>query len=119
PTSAAVNISGWKVQYRSAAGAGYTVAIATVGTGVTLAAHGFYLLTGAAYSLAASVPGDQAFTNGLAAAGGHLRIGPPAMGTALVDTNVVDTVGWGTAAGPEGGMAAPAPTTTGSAERKA
>jgi hypothetical protein len=98
----AVDASGFKVAYRSAAGTSDTV-LATLPAGTTIAGHGFYLLGGAGY--AGSHAADQSFSAGLAATGG---------GVGLRDTTgaLVDSVAWGTATNAfvEGTVAAAPPT---------
>jgi hypothetical protein len=101
--TAAADVGGWKVVYRSAAGTSDT-ALATIPNGTTLAVGGFYLLGGAGYA-GAHTP-NQSFTAGLAATGG---------GVAIRDTAgaLVDSVGWGTATNAfvEGTAASASPTT--------
>jgi hypothetical protein len=101
--SATIDIGGWKVVYRSASGTSDTT-LATIPSGTTLAAGGFYLLGGGAYTGAAAP--DQSFSAGLAATGG---------GVGVRDTPgaLVDSVGWGTAANVlvEGSPAAAPPST--------
>ena len=83
----AADISGFKLAYRSAAGTS-DVTLATVPTGTTLAAGGFYLLGGSGYA-GARAP-DQSFSAAIAATGG---------GVALRDAGgaIVDSVGYGDA----------------------
>jgi hypothetical protein len=83
----AVDVSGWKVVYRSAAGTSDTT-IATIPAGTSIPAGGFYLLGGSGYA-GAAVP-DQPFATGLAAAGGGIGVRDTAGA-------LVDSVGWGTA----------------------
>jgi hypothetical protein len=101
--TAAVDIGGWKIVYRSAAGTSDTT-LATIPTGTTLAAGGFYLLGGSAYAGAATP--DQSFSAGLAATGG-------AVGVRDTSGTLIDGVGWGTAANAlvEGAPAAAPPAT--------
>ena len=91
-----------------------------------LPARRYYLMTSvrnasAGTGFTGSMASDLAATTALGFNGtaGHVRIGP-ALSTAPVDPATVDTVGWGTAAGPEG---MPTPIATGgplvSLERKA
>ncbi len=102
--SAAADLSGWKLVYRSASGTSDTV-LATIPDGTTLAAGGFYLFGGSGYS--GPPAADQTFSAGLAATGG---------GVGLRDASgaLVDSVGWGssTANGLVEGTPAPAPPTT-------
>ena len=97
------DVGGWKLVYRSASGTSDTT-LATVPTGTTLAAGGFYLFGGSAYAGARAA--DQSFGTGLASTGG---------GVAVRDANavLVDSAGWGTAANAYvEGTVAPAPPTT-------
>ena len=112
PTSSAISLSGWKMQYSSASGSAYADK-ATLSAGASIPAHGFFLLAASVGYTGTTTP-DATFANGLAAAGGHVRF----LDASAVE---VDRVGWGTAVAPEGGsgFAAPAPTTSASIERKA
>jgi lamin tail-like protein/collagen triple helix repeat protein len=85
--SAAVDIGGFRLAYRSSAGTS-DVTLATVPTGTTVAAGAFYLFGGSAY--AGTRPPDQSFSATLAAPGG---------GVALRDSAgaIVDSVGYGEA----------------------
>jgi hypothetical protein len=85
--SGAADIGGFRLAYRSAAGAS-DVTLATVPAGTTLAAGGFYLLGGSAY--AGARPPDQSFSTALAATGGGLAIRDSAGA-------IVDSVGYGDA----------------------
>src|SRR2546423_1416658 len=67
--TAAADLSGYKLVYRSAAGTS-DVSLATIPSGTALAAGGFYLFGGSAY--AGSPPPDQSFSTGLAPTGGGL-----------------------------------------------
>ena len=100
---AAADVGGWKLVYRSSSGTSDTT-LATIPTGTTIAAGGFYLFGGSAYAGARAA--DQPFATGLAAAGGAV---------AVRDANavVVDAAGWGTAANAyvEGTVASAPPTT--------
>ncbi len=118
PTANAIDLSGWKLQYKSATGSSYSDR-ATLSAGATIAAHGFYLITppiNATTGYAGTVTPDlasAAWTTGLSDAGGHVHI---------IDASSVevDRVGWGTANAPEGGSVAPTMTVgTVSIERKA
>lgn len=89
--------------YRSAAGTSDTT-LATLPTGTTIAAGGFYLLGGSAY--AGSHTPNQSFTASLAATGG-------AVGVRDASGTLVDGAGWGTATNAiVEGTAATAPPTT-------
>jgi hypothetical protein len=85
--SAAADLSGYKLVYRSASGTS-DVSLATIPSGTTLAAGSFYLFGGSAY--AGSPPPDQSFSTGLASTGG---------GLALRDASgaIVDSLGYGNA----------------------
>jgi len=132
-----VPIGGWRLQYRSATGATYSSTFATIPSGKAIQSHGYYLVvSGGDAGYLGGAGADQVCTTGagaptpmgLAAAGGHVRLGLPGLGSALNlpdggrDPLVADVLGWGTAAGPEG---SPAPVANwannnmGSLERKA
>jgi hypothetical protein len=83
----AADVGDWKIVYRSASGTTDTT-LATIPTGTTIAAGGFYLAGGSAYG-GVALP-DQSFFTGLAATGGGLGV-RDASGT------LVDSVGYGTA----------------------
>jgi Lamin Tail Domain/Collagen triple helix repeat (20 copies) len=85
--ASAADISGFRVAYRSSAGTS-DITLATVPTGTTLAAGGFYLLGGSGY-LGSHAP-DQTFSASLAAGGGGLAV-RDATGT------ILDSVGYGDA----------------------
>jgi hypothetical protein len=85
--STAVDVSGFKVAYRSAAGTSDTT-LATIPAGTTIPVGGFYLLAGSGY-LGSHVP-DQTFSASLAATGGGLAV-RDASGT------ILDSVGYGEA----------------------
>jgi len=101
--TAAADVSGWKLAYRSAAGTSDT-SLGTIPAGTTIPAGGYYLFGGSAY--AGSPAADQSFSFGLAATGGGV-------GLRNADGTLVDSVGYGTATNAfvEGSaMAAPATT---------
>lgn len=85
--SSSVDLSGYKLVYRSSAGTS-DVTLGTIPSGTTLAAGGFYLFGGSAY--AGSATPDQSFSTSLAATGG---------GVALRDAGgaIVDSMGYGDA----------------------
>ena len=101
--TAAADLSGWKLVYRSAAGTS-DVVLATVADGTSLAPGGFFLFGGAAY--AGGPAADQSFSASVAATGGGVGL-RDATGT------LVDSVGWGTATNAfvEGTVATAPPTT--------
>ncbi|MBN8469978.1 lamin tail domain-containing protein [Corallococcus exiguus] len=125
PTSADVDMSGWKLQYRAAGATSKYGQTFTLPAGAVIKAHGYYLLVGAGYPTDAAVKEDTKYgfnSSASVTAGGHVRIGTAALGEADVDANAIDTLGYGTGAAPEGGAghAAPAhPASGGSLERKA
>jgi hypothetical protein len=85
--SAAVDLSGWKLVYRSAAGTS-DVSLGTLPDGTTLAAGAFLLFGGSGY--AGAHPADRSFSTSIASAGGGLGLRDP-------DGILVDSVAWGTA----------------------
>jgi hypothetical protein len=99
----AVDVGGWKVVYRSAAGTSDTTLV-TIPAGTTIAPGGFYLVGGSDY--AGSATPDQSFSPGLAATGGSVGVRDTAGA-------LVDGVGWGTASNAlvEGSPAAAPPAT--------
>jgi len=116
PTSSAIDLSGWKLQYKAASSTIWNDR-AVLPANSSIPAHGFFLITNQSY-----VPGPVAdYSSGLWASGtgmadnGHERI----LDASSVE---VDKVGWGSAIDPEGGSAAPNHGTTAngnSVERKA
>ena len=101
--TSAADVGGWKVVYRSAAGTN-DVTLATIATGTTIPAGGFYLLGGSAYAGAHAA--DQSFTASIAATGG-------AVGIRDSTGALLDGAGWGTATNAlvEGTAAAAPPAT--------
>jgi hypothetical protein len=101
--TSAVDVSGYKVVYRSAAGTSDTT-LATLPTDTSLAAGAFYLLGGSGYAGAAAA--DQSFGTAIAAGGGSV-------GVRTSTGTLVDAVAYGTAANGLGeGQPAGAPPTT-------
>jgi hypothetical protein len=94
--AAAANVSGWQLQYTSAAAgrSGTTVTtLATLPSGTSIAPGGYYLIGGAGYASAGTSPPDnqsftQASTTELSRTGG---------GVAIADSSgfVVDSLGYG------------------------
>ena len=85
--TAAADVSGWKLAYRSAAGTSDT-SLGTIPAGTTIPAGGYYLFGGSAY--AGTPAADQSFSTGIAATGGGL-------GLRNADGTLVDSVGYGPA----------------------
>jgi hypothetical protein len=83
----AVDLSGYKVVYRSAAGTS-DVSLGTLPDGTTLAAGAFMLFGGSGY--AGAHPADRAFSTSLSSSGGGLGLRDPS-------GILVDSVAWGTA----------------------
>ena len=101
--SAAADVGGYKLVYRSAGGS-TDIVLATVPTGTSIQAGGYYLFGGSGY--AGSPAADQSFSFGIAATGGGL-------GLRNADGALVDSVGYGTATNAfVEGSAAAAPATT-------
>jgi Lamin Tail Domain/MBG domain (YGX type) len=96
PGKASANISGWQLEYTSAAAgrSGTTITtLATLPAGTTIAPRGYYLIGGAGYASAGTQPPDnqsftQTSTTQLAKTGGGIAI---ADGTGFV----VDSLGYG------------------------
>jgi hypothetical protein len=124
PTDQEVDITGWKMQYKSATGDNYTgnftISAAAGSTTVKIAPHGYFLLGHNNYAPGAGEPApDRRFGFSLAATGGHIRIGPASLGNLPEDSNKVDKLAYGTGNSPEG-TAAPDPEAAPSSfERKA
>ena len=101
PTSSAIDLSGWKMQYKSATGSTWSDR-AALPANTSIPAHGYFLLANQSYI--GTVTPD--YSSGLWNSGtgmadnGHERI----IDAAAVQ---VDLVGWGTANAPEGGTDAP------------
>src|SRR5439155_21089984 len=116
PTGSAVDISGWKLQYKSASGTLWNDR-AILPANSSIPAHGFYLIANTSYVTGATPDYTSSlWTSGTGMAdNGHEHI----LDASSVE---VDKVGWGTAIDPEGGSAAPNHGTTAngnSVERKA
>ncbi len=112
-TNIAVDISGWKLQYKQNTGGSWSTKV-TLLSGVTIAAHSYFLF-GSSDSSYSGPARDATFTAGLAD-NGHIRI---------LDSsnNVIDTVGFNGGDAAEGGAPATNPCSTNpclqSVERKA
>ena len=100
PTSSAVDISSWKLEYKLATGGTWSNKTAGLPEGTTIAAHGFYLLASNNYS--GSITPDYTHTaNWDLADEGHVKI-------IDASSTVIDLVGYGsTADSAEGNNPAP------------
>jgi hypothetical protein len=120
PTDVEGDLSGWKLQYRSAAGPNYSGGF-TLPAGSKIPARGYFLVTWNGY--AGSVAGNASFTTSISmsATAGHVRLGLPGITTSQTDPLAVDWVGFGTAATAAEGSApvTTIPVAAGSFERKA
>jgi|GEM_PF-582338 len=121
PTLSAVDLTGWSVQYASAAGTGSWAATTLSGS---IASKGFYLIqlaAGTGGTLDLPTP-DKIGTLTLSGTTGKVllsNLATPQTGANPVNANIIDKVGYGTANGYEGTAPAPATTNTTSIERKA
>ncbi|RKH36840.1 lamin tail domain-containing protein [Corallococcus sicarius] len=123
PTDADVDISGWKVLYRTASTTSSTTAFTVLATlpTATIKAHGYFLVAATGYSTTA-VPADHLWGNtDISGATGNVRLGTASVSLDPTATDgVIDTVGFGTGRTVVEGAAAPAPAGRGgSIERKA
>ncbi|RKG63766.1 hypothetical protein D7V80_29435 [Corallococcus sp. CA054B] len=122
PTNKDVDLSGWRVSYKSATGAWDPADAVTIPEGYVILAHGYFLLGGANFTGDGMSLPDLAYTFDATASttgGGHIRVQRPVSGpggTTYVD---VDTLGFGTGDSPEGAAAPAHPAVGGSLERKA
>lgn len=88
PSDNEVDLTGWKLEYKSATGTSWTTKATLAGR---VPARGFYLLATSDY-LADLV--DQTLSSGLANTGGHIQL-------LALDATSIDLVGWGNANAPE------------------
>ncbi|HSW81343.1 MAG TPA: lamin tail domain-containing protein [Candidatus Saccharimonas sp.] len=116
PTVNNVDVTGWKIQYRSASAIGDATWItkktlacnnATPDCRVIIAANA--ALVASTYTIK-DVPA-QPLTSGFSDSGGQIRLWQPASDSGATDANVVDMLGYGNAAIAEGGTPAAAPAT--------
>ncbi|MFP2908208.1 lamin tail domain-containing protein, partial [Pyxidicoccus sp. 3LFB2] len=123
PTASTVELGGWKVQYKSATGENYLSF--SLPQAASIAPRSYYLVVADVYATD-TVPGDAtwgtafrmtASTN--STSGGHVRVGPPALGTRPNDPLAVDTVGYRYTDDAEGSSIPNYPPNGGSFERKA
>ncbi|RKH01058.1 amidohydrolase [Corallococcus sp. CA053C] len=123
PTDADVDISGWKLLYRTASTTSTTTAFTVLATlpTATIKAHGYFLVAATSYSTTA-VPADFTWGNtDISGTTGNVRLGTASVSTDPTATDgVIDTVGFGAGRTVVEGTAAPAPPGKGgSIERKA
>jgi len=119
PSSEPVDLSGWKLQYKGAAGTTYgTSNTYTIPEGKVIPAYGYFLIANGNFR--GSVTPDATHSINMSGSAGALRIGKPEVGTSLEDPNAVDTLVYGTPSAGFETKAAPAhPAAGGSLERKA
>ena len=122
PTSQAVDLSGWKIKYKSATGASVN-ATYTVQAGKIIAPYGYFLISSNG-SMSSSITPDvnSGSTISLSSTAGHLAIvrdGTPATNHPLWGGIVVDLVGYGATANAPEGSPATTPGSTGFLQRKA
>ena len=120
PTNAEVDISGWRIQYMSAAGTTYSNTY-QLPTGSKIGPRKYFLAASKSYMGSVSPDAKSSSDFALGGTNGHVRIGRSAIGAEPTDPLAVDTLGYGSAGTPEKGKPAygggfPA---GGSAERKA
>jgi hypothetical protein len=116
PTGAAVSLSGWSLQYKSATGANWVTPPFSLSGSVP--SHGYFLvIRQTAYN--GGVAGDVQWTQGLGGSGGNLAIVSNAttLGSSCTGSNLVDRVAWGSGNCPEG-SAVSAPSVNNSIQRK-
>lgn len=104
----AIDLSGWSLQYKSAAGNDWLSRATLSGQ---IEPRGYYLVGSQIYSATANLTKSL----GLASGGGHIRLLAP-IGAEL-SLSINDTLGWGSADSPEG-HAAPAPDASQSLKRR-
>ncbi|MFP2909242.1 lamin tail domain-containing protein [Pyxidicoccus sp. 3LFB2] len=120
PTGSDIDLSGWKLQYKSATSTVEYTGNFSFPAGTSIKAHGYLLIGHAGYT--GSVAKDLTYAFDMSAsltAGGHVRIGPDLDPKNLTDSRTVDKLGWGTANQPEGTAGPAHPAAGGSLERKA
>jgi cysteine-rich repeat protein len=123
PTNQDIDITNWKLQYRPG-GSGtfsnsFTIAPVAPATTVVIKAHGYFLLAQTAFVGGPTPDRTYAFSLSGTATGGHVRIGPSTLTSAVDDANTVDKLGYAGGTVPEGTAIAGIPPTGGSYERKA
>ena len=120
PNPFEVDMSSWKLQYKSATGTSYTGNF-TLPAGSKIPAHGFFLVTAAGYVGTVTGNASSGTSIGLANTAGHVRLGLPGITNSPTDTLAMDTVGYGSTANAAEGNSpiTTLPTAAGSFERKA
>ena len=119
PTNAPVNLGGWKLQFKPAAGGGFSD-VYVIPAGTTVAATGYLLIASGSYGGAPQADASWGSAFNLPSAGGHVRVALPGAGSAPADPAAVDRVGYGAAAdAAEGSPISSNSPATGSYERKA
>jgi large repetitive protein len=117
PTDRDLDLSGWRVQYKSGTGASFSGI--TLAAGTRIKAFSYFLIARTEYVGPAADRVHSSFSLSGLDAGGHVRIGPGAMTSAVDDPLQVDKLGYGGANAPEGTAIAGLPPANGSYERKA
>ncbi|AKQ66041.1 Cytochrome oxidase biogenesis protein Surf1, facilitates heme A insertion [Myxococcus hansupus] len=121
PTSSPVDISGYRIQYKSATGANYTGNYA-LPSGSIIAPRSYFLVGSGSYAGTPARDASWGTVFAMAAGSGHVRLGYPelAQNDPLGHPLVIDTVGYGsTANAPEGNRIPASAPAAGSYERKA
>ncbi|XXF76680.1 lamin tail domain-containing protein [Myxococcaceae bacterium GXIMD 01537] len=123
PGNQPVDLSGWRVQYKSAAATSFSATTGvTIPDGKIIPAHGYLLLAHTNYSGGATVPADVTYsfdTSASTSGGGGLRLGLPGIGLTINDPLAVDSLSYGNGTSLEGAAAPSHPAAGGSLERKA
>jgi PKD repeat protein len=115
PTETAINIETWSIQYKSATGT--TFYKKNFSSGVSIPAHGWFLIAHTSY-LGATVPDMSQSTISLAGTGGNIfLVNNQTTLTTTNDPSIIDKVAYGTGDSPEN-IATPAPSAGQSIERK-
>jgi len=119
PSGESVDLSGWKLQYKSATGTSYGASNTyTIPEGKVIPAYGYFLIANSNFR--GSVTPDATHSINMSGSAGAVRIGKPEVGTSLDDPNAVDTLAYGTnAVGGETKFGPAHPAAGGSLERKA
>jgi imidazolonepropionase-like amidohydrolase len=97
PTAMNVDVSGWKLQYKSATGATWQDK-ATLPVGTVIAPRSYFLIASKSYTGPTAPDLRSAVDLGLSGTVGHVRLGTQDVSSAKVDPEEVDRVGYGTTA---------------------